>query len=83
MKGAEHDDEGSMVPIRDLARQLRLHRVSIAEHCRTRGIPTYRRLPLGTDGGQLIAHVTEDDAQRIRAHYRDRLASRNKPTAAA
>ena len=60
-----------------------MHRVSIAEHCRTRGIPTYRRLPEGADGGQLIAHVTEADANRIRAHYTARLASLSDPTAAA
>ena len=72
-----------MTAIRDLARELRLHRVSIVEHCRTRGIPTYRRLPEGADGGQLIAHVEEADAQRIRVHYRDRIASRSEPTAPA
>ena len=64
-----------MIPIRALAAELRLHRVSIAEHCRNHGVPTVRRLPDGASGGQLIAHVTETDAEKIRAHYSDRLAS--------
>ena len=63
-----------MVSVRDLARELKMHKVSLSEHCRTRGIPTVRRLPDGATGGQMQAHVTESDATRIRAHYADRLA---------
>ena len=69
-----------MTPIRDLARELKLTGVSVREHCRTRGIAMHRRLPEGTRGGQMIAFVTDKDAKRI---YRDRLASRSEPTAAA
>ena len=71
-----------MTPIRDLAQELRLHRVSVREFCRSRDIPMHRRLPKGARGGQLEAHVTDTDAKRIREHYRARLASRSEPTAA-
>ena len=64
-----------MTPIRDLAAELHLHRVSVREHCKTRGIALHRRLPRGARGGQTEAHVTEQDAQRIRTHYSDRLES--------
>ena len=66
-----------MTPVRTLARELMLTKVSVATHCRSRGIPTYRRLPAGARGGQMQAHVTDSDAQRIREHYADRLADRN------
>ena len=72
-----------MTPIRDLTRELKLTGVSVREHCRTRGIAMHRRLPEGARGGQMIAFVTDKDAKRIREHYRDRLASRSEPTAAA
>ena len=62
-----------MTAIRNLAKELRLHRVSVREFCRSRDIPMQRRLPKGARGGQLEAHVTEQDAQRIREHYADRL----------
>ena len=65
-----------MIAVKDLARELRLHRVSIAEHCRNRGIETFRRLPEGATGGQLIAHLSDEDAGRIRENYRDRVAKR-------
>ena len=73
------------VSIRDLATELLLHRVSVREFCRSRGIPLHPRLPRGASGGQLEAHVTDKDAKRIRAHYKDRLAGRKRsePTAAA
>ena len=64
-----------MTPVRDLAAKLKLTNVSIREHCRTRGIATCRRLPEGARGGQMIAFVSDDDAEHIREHYRDRLAS--------
>ena len=63
-----------MTALRDLATELRLHRVSIAEHCRNRGIATCRRLPAGAVGGQLIAHVDAQAAAAIRQYYADRLA---------
>ena len=44
-----------MTAVRDLARELRLHRVSVVEHCRNNDIATYRRLPAGATGGQLRA----------------------------
>ena len=69
--GAKGD---TMTALRDLAAELKMHRVSIAEHCRKRGIATCRRLPADVDGGQLVAHVSEQDAARIRAFYSDRLA---------
>ncbi len=66
-----------MTAIRDLARELRLTNVSLRTHCRRVGIETCRRLPEGADGGQCIAHVADDDAQAIRAHYQHRIASRD------
>lgn len=66
-----------MTAIKDLATELRLHRVSIAEYCRNHGIETFRRLPAGASGGQMAAHVGDDDADRIRAHYAARLAGLN------
>ena len=66
-----------MTPVRDLADELRLSNVSVRYHCRTRGIETLRRLPDGARGGQMIAFVSDDDAERIREHYRDRLADRS------
>ena len=65
-----------MTAIRDLARELMLTKVSVSTHCQTRGIATYRRLPEGARGGQMIAHVQDRDAKRIREYYRDRLAGR-------
>ena len=67
-----------MTPVRDLAQELRLHRVSVREFCRSRGITMHRRLPKGARGGQLEAHVNNQDARRIREHYRDRLADRSE-----
>lgn len=64
-----------MTAIRDLAKELRLHRVSVREHCKTRGIVLHRRLPKGAAGGQTEAHVTTADARRIRQHYAYRLES--------
>ena len=64
-----------MTPLRKLAFELKLTTVSVATHCRSRGITTHRRLPAGARGGQLVAHVTDSDARQIRRHYRDRLAS--------
>ena len=72
-----------MTSVRDLAAELKLTNVSVRVHCRTRGIATCRRLPEGARGGQMIAFVTAKDAKRIREHYRDRLAGRSEPTAAA
>ena len=66
-----------MTPVRDLADELRLSNVSVRYHCRTRGIETFRRLPEGADRGQCIAFVSDDDADRIRQHYADRLADRS------
>ena len=66
-----------MTPVRELAVELRLHRVSVREFCRTWGIPMHRRLPKGRTGGQLEAFVTNRDARAIRDHYRDRLADRS------
>ena len=62
-----------MKQIRDLARELKLTDVSVRTHCRTRDIDTVRRLPRGASGGQMTAHVSDEDADRIRAHYADRL----------
>ena len=64
-----------MTSIRTLAAELRLHRVSVREFCRTRAITMLRRLPRGAAGGQQEAHVTARDAKRIREHYASRLAS--------
>ena len=62
-----------MKAIRDIARELKLNRVSVREHCKTRGIVLHRRLPRGADGGQTEAFVTTADARRIGAHYACRL----------
>lgn len=64
-----------MTPITTLAQELKLTTVSLSMHCRSREIVTHRRLPAGARGGQLVAHVTDKDARRIREHYQDRLAS--------
>ena len=66
-----------MTAVRDLAAELKLTNVSVRHHCRRAGIDTHRRLPDGARGGQCIAFVTDEDAQRIRAHYADRLADRS------
>ena len=66
-----------MTPVRELAGELRLSDVSIRYHCRTRGIETFRRLPEGANGGQMLAFVTDAAATRIREHYADRLADRS------
>ena len=65
-----------MTRVRDLAVELRLHRVSVREFCRSRDIPMHRRLPVGRTGGQLEAFVTNRGARAIRDHYRDRLMTR-------
>lgn len=62
-----------VISIQALAADLKLHQVSVREHCKTRGIPMHRRLPAGARGGQLQGHVTAADARRIRDHYADRL----------
>ena len=66
-----------MTAVRDLAAELKLTNVSVRQHCRTHGIETCRRLPDGARGGQMIAFVTDADADRIRARYADRLADRS------
>lgn len=63
-----------MTAIRDLARELMLTKVSVSTHCQTRGIDTYRRLPDGARGGQMIAFVSDESAARIRENYAERLA---------
>ena len=65
-----------MTEIRALAVELRLTVPSVTHHCRSRGIETVRRLPEGATGGQMVAHVVDKDADRIRDHYADRLLSR-------
>ena len=62
-----------MISVKALAADLKLHVVSLSAHCRTHGITTYRRLPAGARGGQMLAHVKDSDARRIRNHYADRL----------
>ena len=62
-----------MTTVKALAAELKLHVVSLAAHCRTHGITTVRRLPAGARGGQMLAHVNDSDARRIRKHYRDRI----------
>ena len=66
-----------MTRVRDLAQELRLHRVSVREFCRSWDIPMHRRLPEGASGGQMESFVSNRDARRIREHYRDRLADRS------
>ena len=66
-----------MTAVRDLASELRLTVPSVTYHCRSRGIEYVRRLPEGATGGQCIAFVSDEDAGRIRDHYRDRLADRS------
>ena len=51
-----------------------LTKVSVSTHCQTRGIDTYRRLPDGARGGQMIAFVSDESAARIRENYAERLA---------
>ena len=65
-----------MTACRDLARDLLLTNVTVRTHCRRVGIETCRRLPEGSYSGQMVAHVSDDDAARIREHYADRLADR-------
>ena len=65
-----------MTRVRDLAVELRLHRVSVREFCRSRDIPMHRRLPDGASGGQMESFVSTRDARRIRENYRDRLSDR-------
>ena len=62
-----------MISVQALAAELKLHVVSVREHCRTRGIPMHRRLPAGARGGHMQFHVSESDAHAIRDHYADRL----------
>ena len=62
-----------MISIKALAADLKLHVVSLAAHCRTHGITTFRRLPAGARGGQMQAHLKDSDARAVRAHYADRL----------
>ena len=66
-----------MTAVRDLAYELKLTSVSVRMHCRTHGIETCRRLPDGARGGQCIAFVSDEDAQRVRAHYAHRIAGRD------
>ena len=66
-----------MIALKDLAKTLRLHRVSLYEFCRTHDIPTERRLPAGQSGGQMCKHVTDDVAERLRQHYAARVQSLN------
>ena len=65
-----------MTEIRALAVELRLTVPSVTYQCRRQGIEMHRRLPKGATGGQMVAHVADRDARRIRAHYMDRVASR-------
>ena len=65
-----------MTEIRALACELRLTVPSVTYQCRRQGIETHRRLPKGATGGQMVAHVADRDARRIRDHYRDRLMTR-------
>lgn len=65
-----------MTAIKALAAELLLTTVSVAYHCRRNGIETVRRLPAGAVGGQMCAHVADDDAEAIRQHYADRVRSR-------
>lgn len=65
-----------MTAIKTLAAELLLTTVSVAYHCRRRGIKTVRRLPEGQRSGQLQAHVLDRDAEAIRQHYADRVRSR-------
>ena len=62
-----------VISIQALAAELKLHVVSVREHCRTRGIPLHRRLPAGARGGQLQSHIAAADARAVRDHYADRL----------
>ena len=66
-----------MISVKALAVECKLHVVSLAAHCRAHGITTFRRLPVGARGGQMLAHVKDSDARRIRKHYADRLADRS------
>ena len=66
-----------MTPLRKLAIELKLTTVSVAAHCRSRGIQTFRRLPDGANSGQMQAHLKNDDARQVRRHYSDRLADRS------
>ena len=68
---------GIVIAIRDLAGELRLTVPSVTYHCRSRGIETCRRLPEGARGGQMLAFVTDADADAIRLHYADRLSDRS------
>lgn len=65
-----------MTAIKALAAELNLCTVSVAYHCKRRGIETVRRLPKGARSGQMCAHVRDEDAAAIRQHYRDRVRSR-------
>ena len=65
-----------MTAIKTLAAELLLTMVSVAYHCRRNGIETVRRLPENAVGGQMCAHVRDEDAAAIRQHYRDRVRSR-------
>ena len=64
-----------MVALQELAHELHLSLQSVRYHCKTRDIERHMRLPRGCRSGLLIGHVTDDDADAIRAHYADRLAS--------
>ena len=66
-----------MTTVKALATELKLTTVSVATHCRSRGIQTFRRLPDGANSGQMQAHVKNDDARQVRRHYADRLADRS------
>ena len=65
-----------MIAVRDLATELLLTGVSVRHYCQRAGIETCRRLPEGSRSGQMIAHVVDDAAARIRLHYAARLEDR-------
>ena len=65
-----------MKAIRDIARTLKLSRVSVREWAKANQIPLHPRLPRGARGGQLEAHIDKAGEEKIREHYRNRLASR-------
>ena len=65
-----------MIAVRELAAELKLTEVSVRQHCRTRGIETFCRLPEGQRGGQMRAFVDDDGAAALREYYADRVRSR-------
>ena len=71
-----------MVALRELAHELHLTLQSMRYHAKTRGLSIHMRLPRGCRSGQMIGHVTDDDADRVRQHYSDRLAGLDDDEAA-